>query len=110
MEMKLKFFAWGKMKHQKKIVFCCPERKAVVACKKFGKRPEEPTAEIGFIIGGTKAAVGEFPHFAAIGFIKDDRLSFECGGSLITNQFVLTAAHCYNEATAKPVLVRLGKV
>lgn len=97
-------------KATKKITFCCPERKAVVACKTFGKRPEEPTAEIGLIIGGNKAAVGEFPHFAAIAMIENYRLSFECGGALITNQYVLSAAHCCNKLSKKPIIVRLGKV
>ncbi|MEV3991782.1 serine protease [Streptomyces sp. NPDC049837] len=38
------------------------------------------------VVGGTTAAQGEFPWMV--------RLSMGCGGSLLTQQIVLTAAHC----------------
>jgi secreted trypsin-like serine protease len=38
------------------------------------------------VIGGTPAAQGEFPWIV--------RLSMGCGGSMITNQILITAAHC----------------
>ncbi|MET8544936.1 serine protease [Kitasatospora sp. NPDC004799] len=38
------------------------------------------------VVGGTRAAQGEFPFMA--------RLSMGCGGALYTSQIVLTAAHC----------------
>ncbi|GLF98534.1 serine protease [Streptomyces yaizuensis] len=38
------------------------------------------------VVGGTRAAQGEFPFMV--------RLSMGCGGSLLTQQIVLTAAHC----------------
>ncbi|XP_062416283.1 serine protease 27-like [Pungitius pungitius] len=42
------------------------------------------------IVGGQNASPGSWPWFASI---KTDGRPF-CGGSLITNQWVLTAAHC----------------
>ena len=42
------------------------------------------------ITGGQDAVCGQFPWQAAI--IIDNR--FFCGGSLISDQWVLTAAHC----------------
>jgi secreted trypsin-like serine protease len=38
------------------------------------------------VVGGTRAAQGEFPFMV--------RLSMGCGGALYTSQIVLTAAHC----------------
>lgn len=43
------------------------------------------------IVGGTEADEGEFPHMALLG--RNDETWF-CAGSLISENFVLTAAHC----------------
>jgi secreted trypsin-like serine protease len=46
-----------------------------------------PDGDIGVnVVGGTRAAQGEFPWVV--------RLSMGCGGALYTQQVVLTAAHC----------------
>lgn len=46
------------------------------------------------IVGGTKAEPKEFPHMAAIGFGRAPNINWKCGGSLISELYVLTAAHC----------------
>ncbi|XP_055594212.1 serine protease snake-like [Uranotaenia lowii] len=68
---------------------------------------------VGLIVGGKEAEEGEFPHQALLGYNiteespkTTDRYDFQCGGSLISERFVLTAAHCMKYA--KPVVVRLG--
>lgn len=47
------------------------------------------------IVGGKKAEAKEFPHMAAVGFNgPNEKISWLCGGSLISSKVVLTAAHC----------------
>jgi hypothetical protein len=45
----------------------------------------------GLIFGGKKALRGEFPH--AVALVEPNGGVF-CGGSLISERFVLTAVHC----------------
>lgn len=62
-----------------------------------------------FIVGGAKTKNGEFPHMAAIGWRSlRGLLEFKCGGSLISELFVLTAAHCMQHNGSAPSIVRLG--
>uniref|UniRef100_A0A1B6CWC8 Peptidase S1 domain-containing protein n=2 Tax=Clastoptera arizonana TaxID=38151 RepID=A0A1B6CWC8_9HEMI len=63
------------------------------------------------IVGGSNAESGEFPHMAAVGFhTRDGSISWNCGGSLISEEFVLTAAHCSNTTYGDPIVVRLGTI
>nr|XP_023025016.1 venom protease-like isoform X1 [Leptinotarsa decemlineata] len=61
----------------------------------------------GRIIGGEKAALGQFPWMVRIGFARFTLMEpeFFCAGSLISTTHVLTAGHC----GTKNNMVRVGE-
>lgn len=63
------------------------------------------------IIGGEKAEVGEFKFQVALGYVNfdEDELEFKCGGSLIADDVIITAAHCVNKKDKLPVMARIGR-
>ncbi|KAG7200888.1 hypothetical protein KM043_003251 [Ampulex compressa] len=66
--------------------------------------------ETPLIVGGVKAKPAEMPHMAVIGFGRsDDDVSWQCGGSIISDIYILTAAHCMESRDKGPARkVRVG--
>ncbi|KRT81069.1 Trypsin [Oryctes borbonicus] len=63
------------------------------------------------VIGGKPSLPGEFPFMAVLGYsTTDDSIKWNCGGTLISDFYVMTAAHCIITKFGRPVLVRLGEL
>lgn len=83
--------------------------KAAAACKKY-LDAATPYSNWN-IINGIPVGQGEYPHMVALGYRNRDstEYDFDCGGSLIAEQWVVTAAHCIKDRR-QPVMIRMGKV
>ncbi|EDS36675.1 coagulation factor XI [Culex quinquefasciatus] len=64
-----------------------------------------------YVVGGKAVQKDEFPHMVALGYVapafQRNNWKFQCGGTLISELFVLTAAHCINRDLR---IARLGVV
>ncbi|KAF5289869.1 hypothetical protein FQR65_LT02003 [Abscondita terminalis] len=63
------------------------------------------------IVGGQLTLLRQFPWVALLEYQKPEGRGFHCGGSLINNNYVITAAHCILRIpkTWRLVSVRLGE-
>ncbi|XP_055308885.1 ankyrin-1-like [Sitodiplosis mosellana] len=74
------------------------------ACKIYLKLP------IDRVLGGEAAGPAEFPWMAALGYRSaNEKVTFDCGGTVISEFFIMTAAHCARQSRP-PIVVRLGKL
>ncbi|XP_045448099.1 serine protease persephone [Melitaea cinxia] len=116
-------------------IVCCPKRRFVTPKPTVKPNPTPTSAKFGerssriadkeceniikaslpplnlHIIGGENASIGEFPHMVALGYERTDGYDFLCGGTLISQTYVITAAHCIDTLDqVKPSIARMGTI
>ncbi|XP_031633762.1 serine protease persephone-like isoform X2 [Contarinia nasturtii] len=80
-------------------------RSSFKACERDSKVPVEN------VLNGESVQIEQFPWMAALGYLDEQyRVSFTCAGTIISENFVMTAAHCTSKDGKLPIVVRLGKV
>jgi secreted trypsin-like serine protease len=84
-------------------ISCAWATSAALAFSMVGFAPAAAANVTPQVVGGTRAAQGEFPWMV--------RLSMGCGGALYSSRLVLTAAHCVNgTGTNTSITATLGAV
>ncbi|XP_055705677.1 chymotrypsin-2-like [Phlebotomus papatasi] len=59
----------------------------------------------GFIVGGQNAAAGQFPHMASLRSTANNHF---CGGFIVNNRWVVSAAHCTINRSAGNTWIVVG--
>ncbi|XP_034049370.1 chymotrypsin-like protease CTRL-1 [Thalassophryne amazonica] len=62
------------------------------------------------IVGGQNATAGSWPWQVSLQFVQNGMQFHSCGGTLISNQWVLTAAHCNTRPNISSWIVVMGRV
>lgn len=89
------------------IQVCCPEEKVELTDKSLIPEPELAQCgvqgDLNRVVGGTVAEIDDFPWMALLQYRKGDKIESACGGTLINNRYIITAAHCADTKFLKSV-------
>lgn len=78
----------------------------LVAAVLAGAAVVGPVAPAAAIVGGERASLSSYPYAV---FLEDDRGTQYCGGTIISNSAIVTAAHCAAAVPAAKVRVVAGR-
>ncbi|XP_072947073.1 uncharacterized protein [Epargyreus clarus] len=61
---------------------------------------------VPLVVGGRVVTIEEFPHMTLVGWLKSNSRGYawKCGGSLLSNQYILTAGHCAYQDFAESII------
>lgn len=89
------------------IQICCPNNRIELTDKSLIPEPELEQCGLqendNRIVDGTIADLDEFPWMALLQYKKRGKIEPGCGGTLINNRYVVTAAHCADSRFLKSV-------
>ncbi|XP_055384435.1 venom protease-like [Condylostylus longicornis] len=92
-------------------VYVYEKSKALIRQDDIIKTDKCGNKNIPLIVGGENAGVREFPHMALIGYLCKGKKEWKCAGSLISDQYILTAGHCLSTPSCgEAAYVRLGEL
>ncbi|XP_075221648.1 venom protease-like isoform X1 [Lycorma delicatula] len=65
-------------------------------------------SKVPLIVDGSPVSPREFPHQVIIGYQYGSKTKWACAGSLISENFVLSAAHCSKTPFGRPRYAKIG--
>ncbi|XP_023323236.1 clotting factor B [Eurytemora carolleeae] len=73
----------------------------------------DESSDKGRIVGGSSVEKGNYPFMASLryrvaGYNRPPRYQHYCGGAIITERTIVTAAHCVLEANLKDLVISVG--
>ncbi|KAJ3656634.1 hypothetical protein Zmor_015693 [Zophobas morio] len=101
-------------------IVCCPKTRqpgyiSQTKCREYTSHTKEEQLcghyIVKRVVGGVPTGRTDFPHMAALGYPieSSDKYRWLCGGSVISEQYILTAAHClFSIIGGEPKVVLLG--
>ncbi|VDI58579.1 enterokinase [Mytilus galloprovincialis] len=83
---------------------CQSKTEIILNCSKKACGKRSPSLMVPYIIGGTQAYKGQWPWVVAVR--KGN--NFICGGTLISDRWVITAGHCVESVLSVPHMVSIA--
>lgn len=88
------------LEYQDKYVYPCERSVSLTGGMSRGNKCRHNALDL--VLGGVDARQYEFPHMVMLGYGDDPQsLSWLCGGTIISERFILTAGHCITSNTSR---------